>query len=77
MYDSFGDAPLPLLKLYFRNLSVLPWVGPTDAQRAEAIAHADTVIFESTEREFGFRASEAGPVSRRFLGILRKRLGEG
>jgi alginate O-acetyltransferase complex protein AlgJ len=76
MYDSFGDAPLPLLKLYFRHLSVLPWVGPTDAQRADAIAHADTVIFESTEREFGFRASEAGPVSRSFLGILRKRLGE-
>jgi alginate O-acetyltransferase complex protein AlgJ len=74
VYDSFGEAPLPLLKRYFRRLRQVPWVGPTDAQRAAAIAEADTVIFESTEREFGWRASEDGPVSRRFLRILRQRL---
>lgn len=73
--DSFGAVPLSLLKLYFRDLRAVPWVGSTGAQLAEAIAGADTVIFESVEREFAFRGSEGGPVSRDFLRRLRKRLG--
>jgi hypothetical protein len=73
VYDSFGEAPLPQLKPYFHDFHKFPW-GGLDSQRAKAIAAADTVIFESTEREFDFRASEAGPVSRKFLALLRKEL---
>lgn len=74
IHDSFGEGPLPLLRLYFKDLRDLPWLGPTRAQLAEAIAGADTVIFETVEREFAFRASAAGAVSRPFLRVLRQRL---
>ncbi|MGI8945212.1 MAG: alginate O-acetyltransferase AlgX-related protein [Thermoleophilaceae bacterium] len=75
--DSFGDVPLPLVKLYFSNVRRLPWLGPTPGELTDEIAAADRVIFVTVEREFAVRGSDAGPISRDFLELLRERLGTG
>ena len=72
--DSFGDGVLPFLSLYFADLRKSRWSVPS-AQLSRAIEEADTVIFESVEREFAFRASEQGPLGKNFLERLRRRLG--
>ena len=71
--DSFGDGALPFLGLYFADLRKATWTDPR-AKLSRAIARADTVIFESVEREFAFRASDKGPLGKGFLGGLRRRL---
>jgi hypothetical protein len=72
--DSFGDRVLPFLRLYFADLRRSTWV-VSPAQLLRSIEEADTVIFESVEREFAFRASEQGPLGKNFLERLRRRLG--
>jgi hypothetical protein len=42
---------------------------------ADAISRADTVIFETVEREFTFRASDAGLVNPALFRLLRAKLG--
>ena len=74
--DSFGDGALPFLSLYFADLRKTTWLVPP-AQLTRAIARADTVIFESVEREFAARASEQGPLGKNFLERLRRRLAAG
>ena len=73
--DSFGDGALPFLGLYFADLRKATWLD-SGAQLSEAIAAADTVIFESVEREFAFRASDQGSLGKGFLQRLSRRLAE-
>lgn len=73
--DSFGEGALPYLKPYFSDLRELAWEDSTRAQLELEIERADTVIFESVEREFAFRTSDRGSLSKDFLERLRRRLG--
>jgi len=75
VYDSFGEVPRPLLRPYFAKLEEVQWFNTSASKLAGAIARADTVVFETVEREFGFRGSDQGPVSNAFLEVLRTRLG--
>ena len=65
--DSYSDAPLPQLAPYFEDLHVLSWVNTPPAQMAEEIERADTVILETVEREFTFRAVQLVPPLQRLL----------
>jgi alginate O-acetyltransferase complex protein AlgJ len=71
--DSFSEAPIPLLRPYFADLRIVPWVGTRPRRIAAEIERADTVILETVEREIAFRASDAGPVQP-VLRALRARL---
>jgi hypothetical protein len=55
--DSFGDAPLSLLMPYFASLTPLQWFNNSPQALATAIVRANTIIFETAEREFTYRAT--------------------
>ena len=74
IYDSFGIAQLDALKPYTNELTAVLWVGTPQQQLIDAIAQADTVIFETVEREVDFRASDAGYVNPKLFGPLERRL---
>lgn len=74
VYDSYGDAVLPLLRPYFTRLETFLWDASTAEQLAAAIKSADRVIFESVEREFTYRTSDAGYVHPRLFDVLRAEL---
>jgi len=65
--DSFGNAMLHLLPPYFEQFETAFWTATPRAELAAKIKRADNVIFESVEREFGFRASDKGPVTEDLL----------
>lgn len=65
--DSYSDAPVPQLMPYFENLQVLSWVNTPMPQIARQIRHADTVVLETVEREFTYRAAELVPPLRALL----------
>jgi hypothetical protein len=72
--DSYGDAMAHLLEPYFDRFEKAYWIkskATPPAELAAAIEGADTVIFETVEREFGFRASDHGPVNSAFIQRLR------
>lgn len=69
--DSYSDAPLPQLTPYFEDLLVLSWVNTPAAKVADEIERADTVILETVEREFTYRAAELLPPLRRLLSERR------
>ena len=72
--DSYGDAVGHLLEPYFERFEKVFWITTEPippATLAAKIRGADTVIFETVEREFGFRASEQGPVNTAFMRRLR------
>ena len=73
--DSFREAVLPYLRLYFSDLRESGWEGQTSAPLERAIAGADTVIFESVERVFPLLPSGRGPLAEHFLERVRRRLG--
>jgi hypothetical protein len=62
---SYSDAPQ--LAPYFKDLHVLSWVNTPPAQMAEEIERADTVILETVEREFTYRAVQLVPPLQRLL----------
>ena len=74
VYDSFGDVARPLLAGYFERFEAILWFNTPARRLIEAIARADTVVFETVEREFAFRGSDLGPLTRPFLRRLRARL---
>jgi alginate O-acetyltransferase complex protein AlgJ len=61
--DSYGDAAAPQLAPYVTVFQDALWFGSTAPQLAREVALADTVIFETVEREFAFRAAPDGPVA--------------
>ncbi len=73
MPDSFGDIVNPQLIPYLEEFHRVPWDSPL-RQLLDAIAGADTVIFQVVERDFTVLPSEAGEVSPAFLRALRPRL---
>jgi alginate O-acetyltransferase complex protein AlgJ len=71
--DSYGEAPSGQLAPYFEDLRTILWVGTPPARLAREIALADTVIFETVERELVLRAGPEGLVDP-LLVALRGRL---
>lgn len=65
--DSYSEAPLPQLTPYFEDLRVLSWVNTPPAKMANGIERADTVILETVEREFTYRAVILVPPLQRLL----------
>ncbi|MEA2418816.1 MAG: alginate O-acetyltransferase complex protein AlgJ [Thermoleophilaceae bacterium] len=63
--DSFGDAPLAMLRHYANRLVSANWQGKVDL--VTLVKHADTVILEAVERSFltlpsGLPRSEGGSI---------------
>jgi hypothetical protein len=50
--DSFGDAPLEMLRHYASPLINVNWTNLAPAAFVRLVAHADTVILEAVERSF-------------------------
>ncbi len=73
VHDSFGNAPMALLRPYFEDLDVMLWDSVKPAQAARRIAAADTVIFENVERSFTIRAG-AGTLDPTYFRQLRAAL---
>lgn len=74
--DSFGQTPFAQLQPYFEQLRWAPWVGTPPAKLIREIQLADTVIFETVEREFAPRASDPGivpPLNAELVARLRSR----
>jgi alginate O-acetyltransferase complex protein AlgJ len=72
--DSYTDVAVGLLRPYFADLQQLYWVNDTTKQLLQGIAAAHTVILETVEREFDYRASNLGYVTPAFLKLLRATL---
>ena len=75
VYDSYGQVALPQLTPYFANLRLVDWSQTGAAGVADEVTRADTVIFETVEREFDYRASDPGEAGPQLLAALRRRLG--
>lgn len=71
--DSFGDIVNPQLIPYIEQFRRVPWDTPP-RQLLDAIAGADTVIFQVVERDFTVLPSAGGELSPAFLRGLRARL---
>ncbi len=71
--DSYGNAPLGLLHEYFGELDTALLVVAPLPRIAKQVEAADTVIIETIERDFTFRASDGGVVLP-LRSVLRKRL---
>jgi alginate O-acetyltransferase complex protein AlgJ len=54
--DSYSQGPVPQLVHYFEDLRILTWQAPAP-ELARGIRAADTVVLETVEREFAFRAA--------------------
>ena len=75
VYDSYGQLALPQLAPYFANLRSIDWSQITPAGVAAQVARSDTVIFETVEREFDYRASDPGEAGPQLVAALRRALG--
>ncbi len=75
VYDSYGQIGLPQLAPYFANFRTVDWSQILAPGLAEEVARSDTVIFETVEREFDYRASDPGEAGPSLLAALRRRLG--
>lgn len=71
--DSFGDIVNPQLIPYLEQFQRVPWDTPSK-RLLDAIAGADTVLFEVVERDFTVLPSPSGELSPAFLRALEKRL---
>lgn len=71
--DSFGDIVNPQLIPYLEQFRRVPWDTPP-RQLLDAIAGADSVIFQVVERDFTVLPSAGGELSPAFLRGLRARL---
>lgn len=60
--DSYGEAPTAQLAPYFEDLRTILWVGTPPERIAREVALADTIVFETVEREFAARAARNGAV---------------
>jgi alginate O-acetyltransferase complex protein AlgJ len=72
--DSFSQAPLPQLVPFFADLRHLLWADTAAETLIEEIAAADTVIFQTVERELVARAVPGGVAGSGFADALRSRL---
>ena len=72
--DSFGALVFPQLTPYFAELRSAPWVGTLRERLLDEIAAAETVVFETVERDVGYRTSDSGPASPAFTAALRRHL---
>jgi alginate O-acetyltransferase complex protein AlgJ len=72
--DSFSSLVYPQITPYFADLRRILWVGSTADQVRAEIAAADTVIFETVERDIGYRTADEGPASPAFTAALRQHL---
>ncbi len=75
--DSFGERIMGLLRPYFETFEPVYWNRRRKTpprELAEAVERADTVIFETVEREFALRASREEQVNDAFLQRLRERV---
>jgi alginate O-acetyltransferase complex protein AlgJ len=72
--DSYSDAAQSQLAPFFADFHVVLWVGTPARTIADEVAAADTVIFESVEREFVARATPGGPAGDGFADVLRATL---
>jgi alginate O-acetyltransferase complex protein AlgJ len=75
VYDSYGQIGLSQLAPYFANFHSVDWSQILAPGIADEVARADTVIFETVEREFDYRASDVGEAGPALLAALRRRLG--
>jgi alginate O-acetyltransferase complex protein AlgJ len=50
--DSFGDAPLTMLRHYATRMVSVNWQGPSPTELVRLAKRADTVILEAVERSF-------------------------
>jgi hypothetical protein len=75
VYDSYGQIALSQLAPFFANLRLVDWSQTGAAGVADEVTRADTVIFETVEREFDYRASDPGEAGPSLLAALRRRLG--
>jgi alginate O-acetyltransferase complex protein AlgJ len=75
VYDSYGQIGLAQVAPYFVNFRSVDWSQTVPTRRAEEVARSDTVIFETVEREFDYRASDLGEAGPALLAALRRRLG--
>ena len=60
--DSYGEVPTAQLAPYFEDLRTILWVGTPPERIAREVARADTIVFETVEREFAARAARDGAV---------------
>lgn len=75
--DSFGEKVTDLLRPYFESFETVYWSREhktSPGRLAAAVERADTVIFETVEREFAFRASNGEQVNARLMQLLRTEL---
>jgi alginate O-acetyltransferase complex protein AlgJ len=75
VYDSYGQIALSQLAPYFANFRSVDWSQILAPGLADEVARSDTVIFETVEREFDYRASDPGEAGPQLLAALRRRLG--
>jgi len=50
--DSFGDAPLAMLRHYATRMVSVNWQGASTVELVRLVKRADTVILEAVERSF-------------------------
>jgi hypothetical protein len=72
--DSFGQVMLPALEQYTNDLETFSWFSSKPDDIVDAVARADTVIFEKVERDAYTLAGEGGWVTPAFLDRLEARL---
>jgi hypothetical protein len=75
--DSYAGVAFPEIQPYFASpIDQLEWVTNTTQQLVNGIVDAHTVILETIEREFDFRATNGAYVTPQFISTVRRALAE-
>lgn len=72
--DSYSEGAMAEIRPYFASLQRLSWDNSTPGQIARAIAGARTVVLETVEREFDYRASADGMITPALIATIRSAL---
>jgi hypothetical protein len=72
--DSYAETALGDLTPYFASLNLLLWVNDTPATIVNGIASSRTVVLQTVEREFDYRASNMAYITPGFIALVRKTL---
>jgi hypothetical protein len=73
--DSYAGDAFPELQPYFASpIDQLQWVTNSPQQLVHGIVDARTVILETVEREFDFRATNGAYVTPQFISLVRRAL---
>jgi hypothetical protein len=72
--DSYAEDTIGQLKPYFASLSMLPYTIPVWQQLPQTLISAKTVVIETVEREFDYRATDSAYITPAFIAQVRAAL---